>query len=405
MRIVLSALATLATIVFCATAHAAKWEGVFEGTLGKAHVIVELNAGEEKTEYKGSYSDGSRYSYLPKARDLHLALDAEGDTLSFSESPSPEILYPDMNRADIKITGLWSLKVDGGGASGTWSSPDGKKKLPITLKRLPLVAMAEVTEGNSQLTATYNARWFREVKITGAAKPVSFGKVTLAFEKDSAFGLEMPVLTAMPDTDRMAKANDMLRRYYRKSLMGNRDCINGINTDTTGEGVEYGFTISYASERVLSISESGSVYCGGAHPNNYVQLLTWDLVTPAQIGGVYGLDLKPEGFGQVLKLANKDERIAFEAFAMGRWMEAAKAAGETGDESCAGMGFNDGTAAGEREFSLEFLPGGLGVQRTDYPHVASNCLFQDFNPTVIPWKDLKSFLRPGQTLLTEELKP
>ena len=34
---------------------AAEWEGVFEGSLGKAKIIVELNAGPDKTEYKGGF--------------------------------------------------------------------------------------------------------------------------------------------------------------------------------------------------------------------------------------------------------------------------------------------------------------------------------------------------------------
>jgi hypothetical protein len=58
---------------------------------------------------------------------------------------------------------------------------------------------------------------------------------------------------------------------------------------------------------------------------------------------------------------------------------------------------------GEKEFSLAFDPKGLAVQRTDFPHAASNCLFQDFNPTIIPWADLKPWLKPDQTLLMDEL--
>jgi hypothetical protein len=387
------------------TAHAASWEGVFEGTLGKTRIIVELHAGDDKTEYKGGFERGSRYSYLPKARDLFLGLDAEGDTLMFSESPTPEIFYADMPRSEVKILAHWSLKVDGKGASGTWTSADGKKTLPITLTRLPLLAAADVPPNTSVLGGTYNARWFKEIKISGAAKPKRFGSVTMAFERDSAFKLAMPVFTRFPDKARMAKVNTMLRAYYRQSLMANRDCINGVREDVSGQPPDYTFTISYATARVLSLTESGSVFCGGAHPNNYVTPLTFDLLTPKPIGGIaYGLDLKPEGFGEVLKLANKQERIAFENFAMERWMAGAKAAGETSADGCANTGFNVDAAPGEKELSLLFDRKGLGVQRTDYPHVSSNCLFQDFNPTVIPWKDLKPYLREGQALLKEELQ-
>ena len=107
-------------------------------------------------------------------------------------------------------------------------------------------------------------------------------------------------------------------KYYKGSLIANRDCINGLNSQPTEPyEPEYNFEVVYASPRVVTISEGGSVFCGGAHPNNYVSYLTFDLVNGQQIGGLYQLDLSPRGFGEVLKLADKQERIAFESFALG----------------------------------------------------------------------------------------
>ena len=297
---------------------------------------------------------------------------------------SPSCLADDPAR-----TGHWSIKVSGEGASGTWTSADGKKTLPIRLKRLALVDAGAVPKDQSQLSATYNERWFAEEKIAGAISPKTFGEVTLASEKDSAFNLEMPVFTRMPDKAVMERANRLLRDYYRGSLMQYRDCINGLREEPKQPfEPEYSFSISYASPRVVSIQEGGSVFCGGAHPSNYVSYLTFDLVNGRKIGGEYELDLKPKGFGTVLKLADKQERIAFEAFALGRWMDGAKAAGESGEDGCAGASFMAEQPEGEKNFSLAFDAKGLAVQRTDYPHVASNCLFQDYNPTIIPWRSL-----------------
>ena len=257
----------------------------------------------------------------------------------------------------------------------------------------------------NQLAVTYDERWFREVKISGAAKPFSFGDVTLAFEKDSIFNLEMPIFAKHPDKTVMNRANALLRDYYRTSLMTYRECINGLPQEP-GKPFEpeYAFDATYASPQVVTLQESGSVFCGGAHPSNYVSYLTYDLLAGQQIGGKYQLDLSPQGFGTLLKLASKPERIAFEKFAIGRWMDAAKAAGEAGDDGCAGPSFMGDDQPGEKNFSLAFARSGLAVQRTDYPHVASNCLFQDYNPTIIPWADLKPWLRPGQKLLKSELQ-
>ncbi len=398
-RTLLTVFASLFTSI---SAIAADWEGVFSGTLGKSKIIVELNAGAQKSSYKGGYVEGSRYSYLPGAYDLKLQLDAEGETLAFTEATVPHYAIKDLPAGDKALSGRWSLKVSGQSAVGTWTSANGKKSLPIKLMRQPL--LNDIGADFNQLSVSYDNLWFKSEKIAGQNSPIRFGDVTLAYEKDSAFNLPMPVFTAFPDPAAMTKANAVLREYYKGSLISNRECINGLMQEPPKPHVpEYNFSVVYASPRVLTISEAGSVFCGGAHPNNYASYLSFDLVNGQQIGGRYQLDLSPNGFGEVLKLGNKQERIAFEEFALARWLLGAKAAGETGEDMCGGPGFMAEQAPGEKEFSLAFDKKGLAVQRTDYPSAAANCLFQDFNPAIIPWADLKPWLRPDQTLLTKEL--
>jgi hypothetical protein len=390
--------------LFAQPVSAADWEGVFEGTLGKSPIIVELNAGIDASSYPGGYLEGSRYSYLPAAFDLKLVLETEGKRLEFVESTAPYYLIADLPKDDPARTGHWSLKVSGKTASGTWSSRDGKKTLPIALKRLPLVKQADEPKDMNRLTTTYNERWFKEVKISGAEKPIKFGGVALAYETDTAFTLAMPVFTALPDKAVMSKANVLLRDYYKQSLMQNRDCINGLpSEEEVPKEPDYSFDVIYASPTVLTISESGSVFCGGAHPNNYASYISFDLVEGKQIGGTYQLDLSPDGFGRILKLANKQERIAFETFALTRWDAAAKASSDA-DKTCAEVNFMGEQEPGEKDFSLAFAAEGLAVFRTDYPTAAAACLFQDYNPTIIPWADLRPFLRPDQKLLTTEIK-
>jgi hypothetical protein len=404
MKTISACLCLLAMVLLSGVAAAADWEGVYEGTLGKTRIIVQLDAGPEgSSSFKGCCSDGSRYSYLPRNYDLKLVLDKEGDALEFSEAAVPHYMIAELPKNDSARTGHWSLKVTGNTARGTWTSADGKKSLPIVLSRLPLADKEDVPQDGHQLATTYNQRWFKEVKISGAQKPIKFGDVTLAFETDSAFGQSMPVFTALPDKAAMARANVLLRDYYKQSLIQNRDCINGLRREAdVPKEPEYNFEVVYASPRVVTISEGGSVFCGGAHPNNYASYQSFDLILGRQIGGKYQLDLSPAGFGSVLKLANKNERIAFETFALARWQAAAKAAGDP-DESCSGPYFMAEQAPGEKEFGLSFSPRGIDVFRNDYPSAAANCMFQDYNPTTIPWADLKPWLRPDQTLLTTEI--
>ena len=391
-----------AFILFSTTAHAADWEGVFEGTIGKSKVIVELNAGEEKSDYKGGYSEGARYSYLPKARDINLILDEVGNTLRFTETLHLHRMFAE--EEDKKITGKWTLSVTKDAALGTWASPDGKKSLPISLVRVDLVQEADVPENENRLATTYDNLWLENVSFADAGSAKTFGKVEVRWQKDSAFGIGFPMLGKFPDGNRKARANTMLLTQHLKSVAQYRNCLNGVPAgwDEPETEPQFSFTVDYASASLLSYTEAGSVFCGGAHPSNYVNPQTFDLMTPARLGGDYQLDLSPQGFGQILKLQDKTERIAFERFALERWQSAAKAGGATEEDSCATGWIND-SAEGEKDFDLSFTDKGLAVTRTDYPHAASNCLFQDFNPTIIPWADLKPWLKPGQTLLTTEI--
>lgn len=386
---------------------AADWEGVFSGAIGTSGVIVELNAGEEKSDYKGGFREGARYSYLPKARDISLILDQAGQTLRFTETLHPHRLFADAE--DKKITGTWSLKVDAKGATGTWTAPAGGKTLPIDLVRVSLIAQAELPAEANRLSATYDAEWLSHVTLADAGVFKSFGDVEIRKLKDSAFGIEHPVVGAFPDEARKGQINTALVQGFRKEIAQHRDCKNGIPVDWVDDadtaGPDFLYTVDYATPRLLSFTLTGSVFCGGAHPANYVTPITYDLTTAEHMGGRSGenqSDLKPEAFGRILKLSNKDERIAFERFALGRWKEAA-AKDKENSENCM-TGWIDDNPEGEKDFSLSFTPKGLAVTRRDYPSVAAACMFQDFNPTVIPWKDLKPYLRDGQTLLTDELK-
>lgn len=386
---------------FAHPAVAADWEGVFEGTIGKANVIVELNAGYEKSDYKGGYREGSRYSYLPKARDINLMLDAEGDSLLLTETLHLHRMFADAE--DKKITGKWEIKVDGAKATGTWTSPKGDKTLPIVLVRSALMAQDDMPSDDNVLSASYDELWLESVSFTDAGTAKTFGDVEVRWLKDSAFGTQYPVIGNFPDGNRKAKINTMLLRKHMLSVASYRNCFNGVPVDWSEPETELAlnFDIIYATPALLSYTESGSVFCGGAHPNNYVDPQSFDLLAQAQMGGGSIDDLSPDGFGRVLKLANKDERIGFERFALGKWKDAAAKDTEMGGD-CS-TGWIEDAAEGEKNFSLSFTEKGLAVTRTDYPHVASVCLYTDFNPTIIPWADLKPWVKAEQSLLTSQL--
>jgi hypothetical protein len=369
-------------VFFTTSAFAAEWEGVYEGTLGKSRIIVELRQSlPEKREF-------SRYSYLPKPRDINLVLTSQKMPLRFEETLLQPYEIETAKAGKQKITGKWTLSISGAQASGTWESPDGKKSLPIALNRS--------VSGDDG----YPGLWLKEVKFADTGVVKTFGLVETRYVQDTVFGISYPMIGKLPDQARMAAANEMLMKDHRASLLQYRDCINGVPAELAmdaDEGPEFSYDITFASPTLLSIREAGSVFCGGAHPQNYVRPITYDLTTTTRMGGDYDLDLSPAGFGRVLRLANKEDRIAFERFAMDRWRKGA--ADDTQMKGECDETWTDGAPEGESNFSLSFENAGLAVLRTDYAHAMSACLFADFNPVVISWKELLPWLVTGQKLI------
>jgi hypothetical protein len=382
---------------FVGAALAATWEGVYTGTLGKAKVLVELRLDPEHTAYKSDGREVSRYSYMPKARDIHLMLESEGKSLRFAETGLMAYEYAEAKGDDRKITGYWDVTLGPKGLVGSWTSPDGKKKLPIMLKSFYVD-----TNSGDALGAIYDREWLKTVSFKDSGSFKTFGNIEVRKLKDSAFGIEFPIFAKFPDKGRMKDINATLERDYRREVAMYRACKNDVSASMSAEpsadGPEISYDVTFANAHVLSFNQSGSLFCGGAHPNNFVTPITYDLDSKTLLGGhSEGSDLDAVAFGRVMKLTNKDERIAFERFAIGRWLAEAGKDKEMG-EDCK-MGWIDESPDGEKNFSLSFTDKGLAITRTDYPHVASVCLFQDFNPTVVSWDDLKPWLKPGQTLL------
>jgi hypothetical protein len=377
---------------------ATDWEGTFQGTLGTSKIIVQLVEPQEDME-GDTGRETSRYSYLPKTRDINLVLKADDGALSFEETLLPLYMYGDEGTADKRVTGRWELRVSAEQAKGSWQSPDGKKTLPIALSRVAEISRAEAGPERNLPIATYDELWAKTLSFSDAGVAKRFGAVEIRWVKDSAFGITFPLLGAFPDEARKAAANAALLAAHHRDVVRYRECKNGVPIDWLPENdmPEFHYEVSYASPTLLSFSEAGSVFCGGAHPNNYITPITYDLTTGEKMGGDYLLDLSPQGFGRMLKLATKQERMAFERFAMGRWREAA--ARDTEMDGACDAGWDDMAPEGEKDFKLHLTEAGLAVTRTDYPHVASVCLFTDFNPTVIPWAELKPWLKPGQQLV------
>ena len=387
--------------------------GLFEGAIGKAKVLVLLDGSQ------------SVYSYPKAATDIGLLLDKAGKTYQFTETlfigATPEDLSGE--RKDT-ITGKWDISIDGDKATGTWTSAKTGKSAPIALSRV--VDDSADADAESRVKQ-YGQMWLKNVDLNAPStmnKQADFGAVKVGWVQDSVFAAPYPTLLAHPDAAKMAKINIFLEDQHRRAVLDVRECQAGLgfmaDAATLNAGKpkdpEYQYEITYASPTALSMVESGSVFCGGAHPSNYVRPILFDLDALADISSNYCGDegdcteMNKSGLGTLIALKTPEQREAFNTLWWDRWNAAAKAVeakgGEDGDLATECMdGFENEKPMAGRMAMFSLTPKGLAVTRTDFSSAAAVCNFQDgYNPIVIPWTDLKPFLAEGQTLLTTELK-
>ncbi len=100
------------------------WQGVYEGTIGTAHVVVALA------------EDEARYFYAGKANDLGLIVSAQGTALGIEETLTPTIADDDLKDHPQLLSGLWKVNFADDAIKGTWTDPQGKHPLPIALRRV-----------------------------------------------------------------------------------------------------------------------------------------------------------------------------------------------------------------------------------------------------------------------------
>ncbi len=284
-----------------------------------------------------------------------------------------------------KITGRWTLSYGKDGAKGEWSTPDGAKKLPIVLKRAALIPAEGLGEYADRISSSYNALWSRAITFGPTGESTAFGPVSTAMVTGQPLGVAYPRFTAFPDAQRMAKINAFLEAKHRESIEGYRDCRNGTRFMGDGggsetEAPEFAFRVVFASSEILTLEEAGSVFCGGAHPSNYVTNQTYVLSDLTQIGGggPGEQDISPERFGRFMKFDTPEEREAFAKFWWSRWFAGATADKEMGAD-CAG-GSEAETNPVDLFPNLAVTAEGITVRRTDYGHAMSVCIDQPFNP-------------------------
>jgi hypothetical protein len=311
-----------------AVAHAAE-RTVYRGMLeGAGEIVMELQVASDPQAAAAGEWEG-RYFYPKRGVDIPLA--GPPDALV---EPTPLHALSDTERRAI---GDWTQgafehpaarfegHIVGGEYTGRWVPTGGGRPRAFRLREVarynPKAASPDAVEAIAQVIAggrgsevgahsdvSINSAPYLFLKLHGHAKPVgeAIGNATVAYRMwvDPRTVVPFPRIERHPDARAMEATNRLLeQRHWR---LGDQAlaCAGTAYTEShpaagslgsiDGENVK----VEFLSAALMSIRESGSTYCGGAHPNNhsdpYVidiargEFLDWNRAFDAFVEGEYG---------------------------------------------------------------------------------------------------------------------
>lgn len=308
--------ASLAAAMLLACASPALADAVtYRGTIGKIPVVVELSAQVEA-------ADGEifgRYFYPRKGIDIPLdaVTHTAGKVTVREEKPCSDGACPtddDNVITEVPLGATWVLSTtdDGETLTGTWS--EGDKPLPVTLQRVAARIVSVVDEtlpGPQKLAdAALSSRW-NGIPITPGNTPydaLKFSLVTLdesavtdwdgnqfRYVTDPRTKFAFPRLVALADSGDIEPANTYLQNRHWSMNADALDCSarvyagmgwDAFIADSVGGLGDYDYEtieVQYLSPTVLSWTEGGSLWCGGAHPDNHYDYYNLDVATGAPL--------------------------------------------------------------------------------------------------------------------------
>lgn len=285
-------------------AHAAP-RTVYEGTLqGAGTVVMEL---DDRPAADGSIT--GRYFYAQFGVDIPL----RGKPAQLIE-PLVRSQLPDDVRSASKYSGqpdfdhraaTWQGTRDKDGYRGRWIDARSGKTRPFALRRVaeydpdavapgPVEAIGALVAGGigsgvarSEDIDMQHAP-YATLKLAGHAQPVGseVGDGTVAYRmwRDPRTVLAYPRLSRHPDPAVMARINRLLEQRHWQMNLAALECASTRYTDdgpaagTLGSYNDESVTVTWLSRAALGIVEAGSTYCGGAHPDNHYDPVTFDLL-------------------------------------------------------------------------------------------------------------------------------
>jgi hypothetical protein len=306
MKIFFQYLIMLTTLTCAAAGTALAGERiVFKGALGEnAEVVLEL-------EKKSDGYDG-RYFYLRHGVDIPL----HGSLASLNEAlpryEHGERLAGDDNRglpifidpATQKPRSVWHGKIDGDTYQGSWSDAKTKKTMAFELHQVgrydpDAIKPAGVEAVTAAITPGIGSDIAYGTAISLKNAPYDYLKmqfppqlgpeiirknVGYRMVTDPRTKFAYPRLTRHPNPEILANINQILEQRHWQMSLAALECkatlytMDGPASGTLGDYDSETIKVRYLSEKLMSIVEAGSTFCGGAHPNNHYDPFTFDLI-------------------------------------------------------------------------------------------------------------------------------
>ncbi|AOJ43614.1 hypothetical protein WJ23_36480 [Burkholderia lata] len=278
---------------------------VYRGLLqGAGEIVMEL---DRRPAANGTIS--GRYFYTQYGVDIPL----RGAPAQLVE-PLERTALPDDVRDMTRYSddadfdhpaATWRGTQDKNGYRGQWTDARTGKTRSFTLRRIAEYDPDAVAPGSveaitnsiaggvgsgiaSGVAIDMRQAPYATVKLAGHAQPTGpeIGDGTVAYRmwRDPRTELMYPRLSRHPDPAVMARVNRLLEQQHWQMNLAALECASTrYSDDGPAAGSLGGFDdeqvkVTWLSPAALGIVESGSTYCGGAHPNNHYDPVTFDLL-------------------------------------------------------------------------------------------------------------------------------
>ncbi|WMD21726.1 hypothetical protein RAS12_04935 [Achromobacter seleniivolatilans] len=380
---------------------------VYTGTLqGAGVVVMELDS-----QATGDGVLTGRYFYPKHGVDIPL----KGTPQALREPKTYQEVVesgqdPDSGTPPAAAT--WQGKRDASGFQGTWTDARTGKQRAFTLRRVAeydpealapdsVQAVTDAISGgvgsgiNADAGINSKTAPYESLKLAGHAVPTGAdsgsGPVAYRMWRDPRTKFSYPRLSRHPDPQVLARINALLEQRHWQMSLAALACKATIYTDgnpaagTLGSYEDEAITVDWLSPALMTVIESGSLYCGGAHPNNHFdpytfdllrgEYLDWNRVFDAYVPGDDGWRKESPALMELVDKARKPPPAS----------NAKVDDDDTGLDECSDL-WPSYLALGAES------PGVLSLSVSGVGHAMGVCLGTH---ATVPFKDLEPYLKPG----------